>query len=99
LSYKFLSLPPDFDPIDCTVDEAASWRRESRWSVHKKVREGAYQSYLDGRIRKIIFASMKADRERAMSAALTGKRKPGRPRRTQPEAAKPRELAGGHLRG
>ncbi len=96
--YKFLSLPPDFDPIDATVDEVASWRRESRWTVHLKIREGVYQSYRDGRIRKIIFASVKADRERAMSAALTGKRPPGRPRRTQPEATKPRERAGGHLR-
>jgi hypothetical protein len=85
--YKFLPLPPDFDPIDATIDEVASWRRESRWTVHKKIREGAYQSYRDGRIRKIVFASVKADRERAMSAALTGKRLPGRPRRTQPVAA------------
>jgi hypothetical protein len=77
--YKFLSLPPDFAPVDATVDEVASWRRESRWTVHKKIREGRYESYLDGRIRKIIFASVKADRERAMSAALTGKRRPGRP--------------------
>ena len=97
--YKFLPLPPDFDPIDATIDEVASWRREDRWRVHKKIREGAYQSYLDGRIRKIIFTSVKADRERAMSATLTGKRPPGRPRWTQPEAAKPRELARGHLRG
>jgi hypothetical protein len=54
-NYPFLPLPPDFDPIDATADEAASYRRESRWTVHKKVREGVYQSYLDGRIRKIIF--------------------------------------------
>jgi ABC-type glutathione transport system ATPase component len=40
-----------------TVNEVASWQRESRWTVFKKIREGVYQSYLDGRIRKIIFAS------------------------------------------
>ena len=84
--YKFLPLPPDFDPIDATIDEVASWRRESRWTVHKKIREGRYETYLDGRIRKIIFASVKADRERAMSAALTGKRRPGRPRKPRAEA-------------
>jgi hypothetical protein len=77
--FKFLPLPPDFDPVDATVDEVASYRHESRWTVHKKIREGVYQSYLDGRIRKILFATVKADRERAMSVALTGKRRPGRP--------------------
>jgi hypothetical protein len=77
--FKFLPLPPDFDPVDATVGEVASYRRESRWTVHKKIREGRYDTYLDGRIRKIIFASVKADRERAMSVALTGKRRPGRP--------------------
>jgi hypothetical protein len=92
--YKFLPLPPDFDPVDATIDEVASYRRESRWSVHKKIREGAYQSYLDGRIRKILFATVKADRERAMSVALTGKRRPGRPgkpavAKATPEAASP----------
>jgi hypothetical protein len=85
-NYPFLPLPPDFDPIDATADEVASYRRESRWTVHKKVREGVYQSYLDGRIRKIIFASVKADRERAMSAKLTAKRPPGRRCQTQREA-------------
>jgi hypothetical protein len=79
MRYKYLPLPPDFDPVDATVDEVASWRRESRWTVHKKIRERVYQSYLDGRIRKILFATVKADRERAMSVALTGKRRPGRP--------------------
>jgi hypothetical protein len=87
--YKFLPLPPDFDPVDATIDEVASWRRESRWTVHKKIREGRYESYLDGRVRKIIFASVKADRERAMSAALTGKRPPGRPRKPRAEEHPP----------
>jgi hypothetical protein len=87
--YKFLPLPPDFDPVDATVDEVASWRRESRWTVHKKIREGAYQSYLDGRIRKILFATVKADRERAMSVAMTGKRPPGRPRKPAEAKATP----------
>jgi hypothetical protein len=80
MDHKFLSLPADFNPVDCTVDEAASYRRESRWTVFKKIREGVYQSYLDGRVRKIVFSSVRADRERAMGASLTGKRKPGRPR-------------------
>ena len=48
--FRFLPLPPDFDPIDATVDEVASYRRESRWTVYKKIREGRYESYLDGRV-------------------------------------------------
>jgi hypothetical protein len=94
--YHWVPLPPDFNPIDCTVDEVASYRRESRWTVHKKIRTGVYQSYLDGRIRKVVFASVKADRERVMGAALspdsaasTGKRKPGRPRKPRPEEGHP----------
>jgi hypothetical protein len=65
--YKFLPLPPDFAPLDATVDEVASFRRESRWTVHRKLREGIYASYLDGRVRKILFASVLADRERAIA--------------------------------
>ena len=54
--YQFQPLPADFCPVDATIDEVASYRRESRWTVHQKLRTGVYQSYLDGRIRKIIFA-------------------------------------------
>ena len=89
MRYKFLPLPPDFDPVDATVDEVASYRRESRWTVHKKIREGRYESYLDGRIRKILFETVKADRERAMGVAMTGKRRPGRPRKPAEANATP----------
>jgi hypothetical protein len=84
LKFKFLPLPSDFDPLDATIDEVASFRRENRWTVHDKLNKGIYKSYLDGRIRKIIFASVKADRERAMKAEPPPprKRSPGRPRKT-----------------
>jgi hypothetical protein len=94
MGYKFLPLPADFDPVDATVDEVASYRRESRWTVHKKIRTGVYQSYLDGRIRKVIFASVKADRERAMSPAASPKRRPGRPRKRPEEHATDSALVG-----
>jgi hypothetical protein len=85
-----LPLPPNFDPIDATVAEVMSYRRESRWEVHRKIRERVYESYLDGRIRKIIFASVKRNRERQIAASQspTKKRKPGRPRKT-PSSIKP----------
>ena len=91
--YRFMPLPPDFHPVDATVDEVASFRREGRWTVHQKVRDGRYQSYLDGRIRKIIFASVLADRERTIAEAGSRKKPAvkqpvGRPKRkVKPEAA------------
>jgi hypothetical protein len=87
--YRGVSLPVHFEPLDCTIAEAMAYRRESRWNVHQKIKRGVYEAYKDGRIRKIIFASVKADRERAMRAPPTDKRSPGRPRQTQPESLKP----------
>jgi hypothetical protein len=90
---RYVDLPVGIAPPDLTIDEVAAYRRESRWTVHKKVREGVYQSYLDGRIRKVIFASVVADRERAIarSANPTGKRKPGGQPRQKSEAHAPAE--------
>jgi hypothetical protein len=89
--YKFLPLPPDFCPVDVTVDEVASFRREARWTVFAKIRSGAYESYLDGRIRKIVFASVLADRERAIAESNappdTGKRRVGRPKKQESSSA------------
>jgi hypothetical protein len=92
---KFAALPPGFENcIDATVDEVAAWRRESVWTTRAKIRSGTYKSYLDGRVRKIVLASVRADRERALKAgagivrrspnplvhaAQTGKKKVGRP--------------------
>ena len=89
---QFLNLPPNFAPIDCTPEEAASFRRESVRTTHAKIRDGRYESYHEGRIRKIIFASVLADRERAIAESAkpppTGKRKVGRPRlKPQPSQA------------
>jgi hypothetical protein len=84
--YKFLPLPPGFNPVDATIDEVASFRRESRWTVHVKLKDGRYKGYLDGRIHKVIFASVLADRDRTIAEAGS-KMKPavkqpvGRPKR------------------
>jgi hypothetical protein len=83
-----LPLPPNFSPLDATVDEVASFRKEGRWTVFRKIREGVYESYLDNRIRKIVFASVLADRDRALAASRPSpKRRPGRPRKPRPEAS------------
>jgi hypothetical protein len=79
------NLPNDFEPLDCTVAEASAFRRESIWTTFRKIREGVYESYLDGRVRKIVFASVKADRDRMLAESRnppdTGKRRVGRPRK------------------
>jgi hypothetical protein len=86
---NFLHLPPDFHPLDATREEVASFRRESLTTVNEKIKDGRYQSYLEGRIRKIVFASVLADRERAITASLKppspGKRPVGRPRKPRPD--------------
>jgi hypothetical protein len=76
---RYVDLPHGLQPPDLTVDETAAYRRESRWTVHRKIREKVYESYRDGRIRKVVFASVVSDREAAIarSANPTGKRKPG----------------------
>jgi hypothetical protein len=56
-SFKFLPLPPNFNPVDATVEEVASFRRESIWTTFEKIRDGRYDAYLDGRVRKVVFAS------------------------------------------
>jgi hypothetical protein len=90
---RFVDLPQGLQPPDLTVDEVASYRRESRWTVHRKVREKIYESYLDGRIRKILLSSVIADRERAIAASKNpfGKRKPGGRPRQKSEAHAPAE--------
>lgn len=88
--YRFMPLPPDFHPVDATIEEVASFRREGRWTVHMKIKDGRYQSYLDGRIRKIIFESVLADRARTIAEGADKKKPPvkqpvGRPRKAKPQ--------------
>jgi hypothetical protein len=82
---KFLILPPGFCPVDATREEVASFRRESLTTVNEKCKDGRYESYLEGRIRKIILSSVLADRQRSIDASReppeTGKRRVGRPRK------------------
>jgi hypothetical protein len=59
--YKFIPLPANFCPVDATVEEVASFRRESIWTTFEKIRSGVYDAYLDGRVRKVVFASVLAD--------------------------------------
>ncbi len=68
---RFEVLPPDFASTvtDCTVAEAASFRRCSVWRIFKKIRKGEIDAYPDGGRTKIKVASLVADRERAIAAS------------------------------
>jgi hypothetical protein len=61
------------------------------WTVWKKIRERRYAAFKDGRITKVVVASVVADRERAIAASKnpTGKRKPGGQPRRKSEAPAP----------
>ena len=63
-------------PLDLSVLQVMRLRSESRSTVLRKLRSGRYGSYLSGGKRKIIAASVHADRELEM--------KTGGPMRPQP---------------
>jgi hypothetical protein len=84
---KYLSLPAGFSPVYATVDEVCAYARQSRWTTFQKIRKGRYRTFKDGRIRKVVFASVLADMERLMAGGdgkpldPVDKRRPGRPKK------------------
>ena len=89
------SLPSDLSPPDLTVREVAAYRRCSPWQVYKLIRQGVYESYLDGRVRKVIFASVLREREQVIAADrhMVAPKSPGRPPRKRP-VGRPRKAKG-----
>jgi hypothetical protein len=84
--YRFMPLPEGFSPEYCTVEEGRSFAKCSRWTAFKKLREGRWRAVKDGRINKVIFATIKADMEalpeRAVGSPPTSTKRPvGRPRK------------------
>ena len=86
--YKFLPLPAEFNPVVITVDECCAYARQSRWTTFQKIRQGRYRTFLDGRIRKIEFASVVEDMERLRAGAHPGPVAP--PQSAEPVVAKRR---------
>ena len=81
-------------PLDLSVAEVARLRSESRSTVLRQMRSGRYRSYLSGGKRKIIAASVYADRELEMKTGEqvrpppTPVTRPGRRRKyLKPETA------------
>jgi hypothetical protein len=81
-------------PLDLSVAQVAELRSESRSTILRKLRDGRYRSYLSGGKRKVIAASVLADRELEMKTGKPVRPQPtpssrptGRPRkRPKPEA-------------
>jgi hypothetical protein len=90
---KFMELPPGFCPAYATIDEVSAYARQSRWTTHVKIRAGRYETFKDGRIRKIIFSSVLRDIERLRAGLGAGpiepveKRRPGRPKKIEQSAS------------
>jgi hypothetical protein len=59
-------------PLDLSVAQVAELRSESRSTVLRKLKTGRYRSYLSGGKRKIIAASVFADRELEMKNGPAG---------------------------
>jgi hypothetical protein len=81
-------------PLDLSVAQVAKIRSESRSTVLRKLRSGRYRSYLSGGKRKIVAASVFADRELEMKTGGPVRPQPmpvtrlGRPRKKlKPETA------------
>jgi hypothetical protein len=74
-------------PLDLSVAQVAKIRSESRSTVLRKLRSGRYRSYLSGGKRKIVAASVFADRELEMKTGGPVRpqpmpvTRPGRPRK------------------
>jgi hypothetical protein len=95
MAYKPATIPIDFNCVDATVEQVMAYRGESASKVFRKMRDGTYVSYVNGKRRMIVFASVKLDRDRCIArgpqftAAAHGvKRKLGRPRKV--DAQQPR---------
>lgn len=70
--------PDPFTPLDATVAEVQRLRDESRSTVLRKIKRGHYQSYLSGGRRKVVLASVLADRAREMQADEPKRQPPGK---------------------
>jgi hypothetical protein len=84
----------EITPLDLSVAQVTELRSESRSTVRRKLRSGKYKSYLSGGKRKIIAASVFADRELEMKTGQpvrpvpTPVTRPGRRRKyPKPESA------------
>jgi hypothetical protein len=67
--------------------DACELEGSSEWKMRKDIERGEYESYLDGRKRKITLRSIKARRERLLKAQTPSPTIPPPPQRSKQEAA------------
>jgi hypothetical protein len=84
---------PKFAPLDASISDVQRLRGESRSTVLRKIEKGVYQSYLSGGMRKIVLASVYADRD----AEIAANRKKLIPPNAKREARRPRKQAAAEL--
>ena len=58
--------------LDATIAQVAQATASSVPTVRRKIKAGLYQSFLSGRVRKVVVASVLADRESEMRNAELG---------------------------
>jgi len=72
--------------LDATIEQTARAIGLTPITVRRRIAEGRYASYLDGRLRKVIVASVLADRAALIDSNSAGP--------TPPNAGKGRKLLG-----
>jgi hypothetical protein len=72
--------------LDATIEQTARAIGLTPITVRRRIVEGRYQSYLDGRVRKVVVASVLADRAALIDSDNAGP--------TPPNAGKGRPLLG-----
>lgn len=87
--YLPADLPPELRSPDATIPEVMAFRHESARMVFYKIQRGIYVSHKNRDRRLITWESVIADRERCLQLGsqvapppTTGKRKRGRPRKS-----------------
>jgi hypothetical protein len=100
--YKPAPIPPGSEPPDISVPQMmwyGDWSARQTFRLISPPEEDPskpplVESFVFGGKRRIVFASLKRYRERCIALGhqlgqrpVTGKRKPGRPRKPRPEAS------------
>jgi hypothetical protein len=90
---KPVPIPPDHTAPDISLAQTMYYTGESYSQVQRQCRAGVYESYKMGEgTRRVVFDSIKQHRAACIAAGpqfaerpVSGKRKPGRPRKARTE--------------
>jgi hypothetical protein len=94
--YKPIPIPPDYAAPDVTIGHAMYYTGLSARSIQRLCESGVLESFNYGKVeaRRITFDSLKRFRATAIAAGpqfavrpVTGKLRPGRPKKIKPQPA------------